>query len=258
MLLVAALSMELMCLVQTNDLSGRVIGSLSDRSEKAASDAASAIDRSKQAVELSEKAEQTSNSLTDRVASVDKEADAVSRRIESASKQLSKLGQTVRVQGPRWRSLEDGKATFIDVLKPFAGQRVTVVSCGMAAEPSKLEQDLLNFLGKQGAGWESPGYTTWNLCASGATFYSGNLVIFASTASEGVKNSARALGKVLNELAVSTATRQATPEMRRPALESLGADSPWELAARDPTAVILLVGTNPMFDLAGTNNRHKE
>jgi hypothetical protein len=45
-LLVAALSMELICLVKTNDLSGRVIGSLSDKAEKADAEAQSAIDKS--------------------------------------------------------------------------------------------------------------------------------------------------------------------------------------------------------------------
>jgi hypothetical protein len=256
-LLILALSAELVCLVKTNTLSGMLIGSLAEQAEKAAGDAALAIDRSKQAVTLSEEAKQTTKSLADKVASIGKEADAVTRRLETASRQLGTLEQRVRAQSPRWRLLEGRKATFIGALKPFAGQRVTVVRCGLmsAPEPYNLEQDLLEFLGKQGAGWavESPGYTQWDRCTNGATSVGGNLIIFNSNASEGVKGSAKALGEVLNKLAITTITTLAMPEGQQLTLESFGAGSPWELAAKDPTAVFLLIGINPMFDLVGTN-----
>jgi hypothetical protein len=152
-----------------------------------------------------------------------------------------------------------GRDKFITALKPFAGQRITVVSCGRnsAPEPYKLEQELMGFLGSEGAGWASESYPRWDRCTSGATSVGGNLVTFSSTASDGVKDSATALGEVLNNLEISTITIPTSPEGRQQTLEFLGADSPWELAAKDPTAVILLVGTNPMFDLAGTNKRHK-
>ena len=153
------------------------------------------------------------------------------------------------------------QSVFIEALKPFAGQRVTVVRCGLMAppEPYNLEQNLLIFLGKEGAGWkeESPGYTTWKSCTNGASAVGGNLVICSATASESVKDAAMALFNVLNKLEISTVTTQATPEGRQLELQFLGADSPWELAAKDPTAVILLVGPNPMFDLAGWKKRQQ-
>ena len=167
----------------------------------------------------------------------------------------------LRIQGPRWRLLEDGKVTFIKALTPYAGQRVTVMSCGLmsAPEPFKLEQDLLNFLGKQGAGWavESPGYTHWKSCSNGASGVGGNLVIVNSNGGEIVKVAANALSDALNQLEISTINTQAPPLPEGPAVEFLGPGSPWDLAAKDPTAVFLLVGTNPMFDLAGWNKRHK-
>jgi hypothetical protein len=72
-----------------------------------------------------------------------------------------------------------------------------------------------------------------------------------------VKDAAHALGDILNKLDISTVTTQSTPEGRQLELQFLGADSPWELSAKDPTAVILLVGPNPMFDLAGWKKRKK-
>jgi hypothetical protein len=189
---------------------------------------------------------------------VAKQADALTLRMGSASRKLGSLEEQLRVQGPRWRLLKDNKDAFIEALKPFAGQRVTVVSCGLMVAPESynLEQNLLIFLGKQGAGWEL-GYTTWKSCTNGASSVGGNLLICSSTASEAVKDSANALGNILNKLEISTIAAQSTPEGRQLELQFLGADSPWELAAKDTTAVILLVGTNPMFDLAGWKKRNK-
>jgi hypothetical protein len=175
------------------------------------------------------------------------EADAIQKRLTAASTQLSVMEQQLRIQGPRWKLLETGKTAFIEALKPFSPQRVTVVNCGLtiAPEPDKFEQDLLNLLGKQGAGWavESPGYATWNLC--GVSTFGGTLVIVNSAANGSVKTSARALHDILNKLEINTnETQAATPDLQF--WMTMGADSPWVLAAKDPTAVVLLVGPNAM------------
>jgi hypothetical protein len=73
---------------------------------------------------------------------VEKQADALKLRIDAASRQLGRLDEHIRVQGPRWKLLEDNKTAFIAALKPFVGQRITVVTCGQWAsvetEPFKL------------------------------------------------------------------------------------------------------------------------
>jgi hypothetical protein len=198
----------------------------------------------------------------DEAAAVKKGTDELTTRLGNAAKQLGTIEQDVRVQGPRWRLLEENKAPFIKALKPFIGQRFTVVKCGLIspAEQEKLEQDLLNFLGKQGAGWamESPGYTQWTRCTAGASSVGGNLVIFGSTAKQSVKDAAGALADALNKIDISTIMVPSLSEARQLEVQFLGADSPWELAAKDPTAVILLVGSNPMFDLTGWKKRHKK
>src|ERR1700677_1229167 len=78
-LLVAALSMELICLVKTNDLSGRVIGSLSDKATEADAKANSAIDKSSRAEAKADVAATTASSA-DTVASDAKQtADEVAK-----------------------------------------------------------------------------------------------------------------------------------------------------------------------------------
>jgi hypothetical protein len=202
----------------------------------------------------------------DEADTVGKEADAIQKRLNSASGQLSKVESQVRIQGPRQKLLEDNRDKFLEALKPFAGQRVTVVKCGRAlqAEPEQLEQYLLNLLGvskasKPNAGWavESPGYTTWAECNTGASSVGGNLVIVSSTADGTVKAAATALNDALNRIDISTIQTESTPQGRQVELQFLGNDSPWELAEKDPTAVIILIGTNPMFDLSGWHKRHK-
>lgn len=194
------------------------------------------------------------------------ETDVVEKRLENASRQLRGMEQQVRIQGPRKRLLEENRDEFLKAIKPFAGQRVTVVKCGyaMQAEPEQLEQYLMTLLGvskvvKPNAGWvvESPGYSTWARCNTGASSVGGNLVIVSSAASGSVKAAANALYDALNKIDISTVRTESTPEGRQLASQTLGNDSPWELAVKDPTAVIILIGTNPMFDLSGWHQRHK-
>jgi len=76
-------------------------------------------------------------------------------------------------------------------------------------------------------------------------------------ADRNVKAAAVALYDALNRIDISTIHAEAAPEGRQLELQFLGNDSPWELAIKDPTAVIVLIGTNPMFDLSGWHQRHK-
>lgn len=59
-----------------------------------------------------------------------KEIDLLTPRLNSASNKLVDIEQDIFALGPRWRLLEYGKDVFIKAIKPFAGQRVTVVTCG--------------------------------------------------------------------------------------------------------------------------------
>jgi hypothetical protein len=94
----------------------------------------------------------------------------------------------------------------------------------------------------------------------GATSAGGNLVSTSSMANGDVKGAATALYDALNKLEISTIKIEADPRDAAPdslTTRFLGPGSPWGLAAKDPTSVIFLVGTNPMFDLAGWKKRKK-
>ncbi len=195
------------------------------------------------------------------------EADAIEKRLDAASTQLSVIERQVRVQGPRWKLLEVGKDEFIAKLKPFAGQKVFVMYCGrwggVAPEPFRVTQDLLNFLTKRhqyGAGWNVSG-GTWDLCpAGGGTSAGGNLIMTSLGSGKKVEDAAEALYEILNKLQISTIKLQTDPREANPnslAVKFFGPGSPWQIAAKDPSVIVILVGDNPMFDLAGWNKRQK-
>jgi hypothetical protein len=199
---------------------------------------------------------------------VSKEADAIQKRLDEASKQLSELEHQFSIQGPRWKVLEARKNILINALKPFAGQKILIVYCGqwgtVAPEPFRVAQDLMNFLAKgRGLGWEGArwevGGGTWNTCgAGGGTSAGGNLILVSSAATENVKGAAHALDDALNAIEISTVQTEARPTDAGDTWTTrfLGPGSPWELAAKDPTSVVLLIGDNPMFDMSGWKDRH--
>jgi hypothetical protein len=213
------------------------------------------------AADAAGRAERSAQGARDKSAAVEKQADALDIRLGAASDKLGKLEQQLLIQGPRWQILEDNRDAFIKALKPFAKQRFTVVSCGWnpPVEPYKVEQGLLNLLGERGAGWSigSPGYVHWSLCANGATTVGGNEVTFSSAANQTVKDAAQALSDELNKLSISTILMPTLGGPKDNLAGFMGPDSPWVWAAKDPTSAVVLVGPNPMFDVAGWKKRHK-
>ncbi len=102
---------------QRNDaLSARIIGSLDAK-------ASEADHKSDSAISKSGAAETKANAS-------DKKTDVIEKRLDSASIKMGKLEDDILAQGPRWLLLERGENVFIKALKPFRGQRVTVVTCG--------------------------------------------------------------------------------------------------------------------------------
>jgi hypothetical protein len=83
------------------------------------------------------------------------EADAVrietadiEKRLAVASNHLGIIEERVRVQGPRWRILDDNTAAFIRALKPYIGSQLTVLMCGGPLSPIEqmtTEQPCLTF-----------------------------------------------------------------------------------------------------------------
>ncbi len=104
----------------------------------------------------------------DKAKNVGKRAEEISGRLDLASQQLSHVEERVRVQGPRWKVLEDNRDAFIKAMKPFAGSSITTVRCGPVPqwEQTRVEADLYNFIGttdKDSAGWKTAN-TDWPEC----------------------------------------------------------------------------------------------
>jgi hypothetical protein len=248
-LLVAALAASLKCLIRTNELSGSVIGSLGAKAGEADNKANKAIRDSGTALSKAGEAKQ-------KVVDVGQQADALTLRMGGASRKLGELEQDIRAQGPRWRLLEDNKTGFITALKPFAGQPITVVTCDLwissaNPEPLRVEQDLVRFLGQDGAGW-SAGYRSWDRCL--ITSAGGIDIRINRTASIGVQHAAEALRDTLRNIKIS-ANLYGTST--RPIEVFFGVGSPEDLARKDPTGIFLSVGPNPTYDLTGVWDKAK-
>jgi hypothetical protein len=195
-------------------------------------------------------------------------ANGVAKQAGTLKAQLSDIQKDTLALGPRWRLLKSGEDTFVKALKPFAGQRVTVVICGQDdGERSQLEQTLLNLFPK--AGWEKPGYMRWNECPLWMT--GGNDMYFVASAPSadgnwaesypcrlesdrvGIEGAAKALCDVLNKLNISTrAFKEKTAPnaaMKARAFWAQGSPgSPGEIAFSDPTMIFLVIGLNqPIF-----------
>ena len=85
----------------------------------------------------------------------------------------------------------------------------------MEIEPYRLEQEILDFVGKDGAGWII-GYKSWERCGTGGgTSYGGNRIVFNSAASADVKDAAKTLYNALNELGIATVTFEVSSDSRR-------------------------------------------
>jgi hypothetical protein len=200
----------------------------------------------------------------DEADAIKKESDEIQKRLDIASAQLSGIEQAVSAQGPRWKLPETKKDEFINALKPFAGRKVFIMYCGrwgaIPIEPFRLAQDLMNFLGVNGGAGLQINGSTWDNCsAGGGSSAGGNLVLVSLAADKTVKALAVALDDTLNKLKISTIQTEADPREADPnaiTTRFLGVGSPWVVAAKDPTSVVLLVGDNPMFDVSGWKQRH--
>jgi len=94
---------------------------------------------------------------------VKQKADVINVQLANASRQLTKLNDDLIAQGPRWKALEHGQSEFITALKPFPGQRLTVMICGQDdSERSPFEQKLMDLARK--SGWAAPEYKAWQGC----------------------------------------------------------------------------------------------
>jgi hypothetical protein len=203
-------------------------------------------------------AEHSAEIAQENVDAIDKKSNEIADRLNKASTQLSILERVVRVQGPRWKTLEDNKAEFVKALKAFRTQPIAIVECASPPQESAVfEMALVNTLGigtagegSKSAGWYISGTSTWNWCRAGAINpLGGNLVLYSSASTAHVKEAAEALNTELNKIDIYTIPWESDPKITPPTF-FIGIGSPWEVSSKDPSLVVLLIGQNPMVDLS--------
>jgi hypothetical protein len=121
------------------------------------------------------------------------------------------------------------------------------------SEQFRLLMDAWEFFsGHPGAGWDAKPQA-WNSCPINGPFTFGdNMVLVSSVANGAVKRASTVLSGVLNKLEISTSKNDVAPSDIGPNSftgKVFGSGSPWDLAARDPTLIVLLIGPNSMQGL---------
>lgn len=196
---------------------------------------------------------------------VAQKASSISARLNAASTQLDSLERQTL---PKWRLLQRGHSQFIEALKPFAGQRVTIVRCGQEdARESLLEDGLVNLF--HDAGWQQAS-KPWPGCTFPLSVGNGMFFVLKSRPPQrrafyydskqqpvfrsegGVAAAAKALCDALNKLEIDTfAIGEVVPQSSNNALESQWAryfygmgtpGSPAELAFEEPTTIFFQIG----------------
>jgi hypothetical protein len=192
LLLIVSLAVELFCLVQTNSISGQLIGSLSDKATNADTKAQSALDKSGAAEtkagdagKKADEAEGKSDAALAKAESAEKslgKAESEARGAQAASLNALNLARGARQEADSFeqdiksarqlaasaaqgtaaisseladRTLTDDQvASIASKLSKFAGQRYTVVAYWQSPESLGIANRVHQALGgKGGAGW---------------------------------------------------------------------------------------------------------
>jgi len=171
LLLVGALSLELICLVQTNDISGRVIGSLRDKAEEADSLAQKAIQDSGTAIMQSGQAKGEAGNAKSLATEAKSGAAEASNKVQAVERRIAKLSQeaeAISVKAsqarawvlrtrPRYTFFDSNK--FVEELNGVPPEKVEILYERENEEAYTLALKIANSLGhgKGNAGWDVSG-----------------------------------------------------------------------------------------------------
>jgi hypothetical protein len=184
------------------------------------------------------------------------EADAAKDSAREAKALLGELRRQILIQGPRARALEAGKEVVIKAVKPFLGQKITLVKCGRmpVIEADNFEGKLRALLGEKEVGWDSNGDATWDACTGRLAPVPFNTIVVSSDAEKPVKDAAVALEQALSAIDIMTAQIRVTPGEEPASLQwnfpFCALDSPCSMALHDPSRLFFIVSNvNGMIDV---------
>jgi hypothetical protein len=220
---------------------GKVIAFLNRKAEDAGKDAADANERSK-VLEASNK--QLGIDL-------ESEKQKTARFEKEASDAQLALDKQVRIQGPRWRLLEEGTPRLSQGLERFNGQKAEIVICGtpnttVDNETARVGDAIEQILNNPNGGSRWVINRRWD----GACVRSPSLLVLVSLVAEGkIRDAAKAINDGLEEIlpgSMSKVPITANPAGLPPNRSNLTAvGSAYVVAASNPDSVVILVGAHP-------------
>jgi hypothetical protein len=265
LLLISALALELVCLVKTNSISGRLIGSLGDKAGAAEVKAQSALDKSSLAEHKAEVATTTASTAETAARKAQDKGDGLTLRMESASRQLGRLEDRIAAQGPRAQLLAKVAPELARTLARFAGQRVGLFVCGRRGVTEQETIDawavIANILGPDtasgitGARWnEVP--TNLNFtggCGAAKGLGQGIMVSISNGASKRTNEAASVLSDGLTKALPPSPDKMPSivdadfwqgtlREMKNLGLEDLPAVT---MMINDPDLIVVTIGEHP-------------
>ncbi len=241
-LLVAALSISLICLDRTNELSGSVIGSLGQKAEDADKKAAQALTDSGTA---QHKADEANTVASDALTKAGKAADSLGKAEDEADKaRTSASNALVLARGARQeadsfekdirsakeaaaeakekvadRTLTDAQAASVaEKINSFVGQRVQIMTYWDASEPIGLANRIL--LALRLAKWQYLPPPEHSILIGGIT---GVQVFIHPEADQSTKNAAGALTASLNKQGIAATLKFDTAYAKNQIMINVGA-----------------------------------
>jgi hypothetical protein len=168
---------------------------------------------------------------------------------KTAAAQLA-LEKQIRLQGPRWRFLDEHRSDIVERVKRFEGQSAVIVVCGSpnsdGSDKMRTTDTLLDVLanGRTGAAWKVA-LQNDEYCVGSPTVQ----VFFSPKAPQAVQDAALALGKVLGQF-IPSALSAASPfdtgaSGFAQSRSFLGKNSAFVTLASHPDSVVILLGPHP-------------
>jgi len=202
-LLIAALSLELICLVRTNQLSGSVIGSLGDKADEADRKARKALDDSALAATKSAGAVETASHALALAGESESHLAIALPRAADAEREAARLRGVLAD-----RQLTDAQVKSIaDKLRPYAGQEYEVIAYWDSKESMAIAERINGTL--QAAEWKFLPLKEWHGMFGGIV---GVLVWTHPEADDRTKEAAAALVGALLAEGLQAEPRQQSPK----------------------------------------------
>jgi hypothetical protein len=203
LVLVGALAFELICLVKTNSLSGKLIVSINeqsqgavDKSKKALEDSNIAIARSGVAIGTATVAASTSDRANHIASNAVNLSRGARQEADSFEKDIIASKEQLALMSARYKLIRKGEAEFLKAIDLFPGQKIELQACRALEtdiETNALSQSILELLTK--ARWDIHS-AVWQSCLNGM-----GVNVYANEASTpSVIVAANSLGRVLDKL----------------------------------------------------------